>query len=126
MSPLGWTAFLVAAGLGATARYLLSLMVQERVRANRPWGTFVVNASGCVAAGIVAGAALHHGLGDDAGRVLAVGFLGSFSTFSTLTYETVRLAEEGEVLAAVTNLAGSLLVGVGAAGAGLAAMAALA
>jgi fluoride exporter len=120
VSPLGWLGFLGAAGLGATTRYLLSLLVQERVAANRPWGTFVVNVAGCLAAGVVAGLVIHHGLGEEVTRVMAVGFLGSFTTFSTLTYETVRLAEEGELRVAAANVIGSLVIGIAAAGLGLA------
>jgi fluoride exporter len=119
MTAIGWTAFLIAAGFGATARYLLSLAIQDRVAANRPWGTFVVNVSGCLAAGLVAGFVIHHGLGPTSARVMAVGFLGSFTTFSTLTYETVRLAEVGELRVAAVNLGGSLVIGVAAATAGL-------
>ena len=125
MSALGWAAFLVAAGSGAVARYLLSLFVQERARRDRPWGTFVVNALGCVLAGVVAGAVLHHDLGDVPARVLAVGFLGSFTTFSTLTYESIRLAEEAGARLASINVVGSLVVGVGGATVALALVASL-
>ena len=125
MTALGWLAFSIAAGSGATARYLLSLVIQERVSANRPWGTFLVNAVGCLAAGVVAGFVIHHDLGVLPARVVAVGFLGSFTTFSTLAYETVRLAEEGEVWVASINLMGSVLVGVTAAAGGLALAAAI-
>jgi fluoride exporter len=119
-----WVAFLVAAGLGACGRYLVSLLVQDRVADDRPWGTFLVNVSGCLLAGVVAGMVLHHDLGVSSSLVLAVGFLGSFTTFSTLTYESVRLAEEGQLPAGVVNLVGSTVAGIAAAALGLAATAA--
>jgi fluoride exporter len=125
VNALGWLAFLVAAGVGATGRYLLSLFVQRRAASNRPWGTFSVNALGCLLAGLVAGAVLHHDLGDLPARILAVGFLGSFTTFSTLTYETVRLAEEGEVSTAFISVGASVVVGVLAVAAGLGVVAGL-
>ena len=120
MSFLAWAAFLVAAGIGAPARYLLDGWVQDRTEGAFPWGTFTVNATGCLALGVLAGLGLHHNLGTTVRTVLGTGALGAYTTFSTLTFETVRLAEEGAIDEAVRNAAASLLVGLAAVSAGLA------
>jgi CrcB protein len=120
MNPLAWAAFVVAAGIGAPGRYLLDGWVQDRTSGAFPWGTLTVNVTGCLALGILAGLGLYHDLGPTARTVLGTGGLGAYTTFSTLTFETVRLAEEGALDEAVGNAAANLLVGLAAAAAGLA------
>ncbi len=120
MSAAAWVAFLVAAGIGAPARYLLDGFVQDRTSGAFPWGTFVVNVTGCLALGLLTGFALYHGLDPTIRLVIGTGGLGAYTTFSTFTFETVRLAEEGAVDEALRNVAGSFLVGLAAASAGLA------
>jgi CrcB protein len=120
MNPLAWAAFLVAAGIGAPGRYLLDGWIQDRTSGAFPWGTFTVNVTGCLALGLLAGLGLYHDLGTTARTVLGTGGLGAYTTFSTLTFETVRLAEEGAVNEAVRNASASLLVGLAAVTAGLA------
>jgi CrcB protein len=121
VSALAWAAFLVAAGTGAPARYLLDGWVLDRTSGAFPWGTFTVNVTGCLALGLLAGLGLYHDLGGGTVRtVLGSGGLGAFTTFSAFTFETVRLAEEGALNEAVRNAAASVLLGVAAAGAGLA------
>jgi len=120
MSATAWIAFLVAAAIGAPARYLIDGLVQDRTSGAFPWGTFVVNVSGCLALGLLTGFSLYHGLDPTARTVIGTGGLGAYTTFSTFTFETVRLAEEGAVNDAVRNAVGSLLAGLAAASAGLA------
>jgi fluoride exporter len=94
--------------------------VQNRTGSELPWGTCVVNISGSFVLGLLSGLALYHAFSADAKLVLGTGFCGAYTTFSTFTYETVRLAETGLSRAAIRNVAvntgGCLL----AAGAGLA------
>jgi CrcB protein len=120
-----WIGFLVAAAVGAPARYLVDGWVQDRAGGAFPWGTFVVNMTGCLLLGALTGLGLHHGLGDTTRTIVGTGGLGAYTTFSTLSFETVRLAEEGAVDRAFLNAAGSLLVGLAAAAAGLGLAAAL-
>jgi fluoride exporter len=120
-----WVAFLVAAALGAPARYLLDGRVQDRTAGAFPWGTFTVNVTGCVALGVLTGLGLYHDLGPNYRTVLGTGAIGAYTTFSTLTYETVRLAEEGALNGAFRNAAASSLIGLAAASVGLALTAAL-
>ena len=124
MTPLAWAAFLVAAGLGAPARYLLDGWVQDRTSGAFPWGTFTVNVTGGLILGLLTGLGLYHGLDATSRTVIGTGGMGAYTTFSTFTFETVRLAEEGAFDEAFRNTAASFLVGLAAASAGLALMAA--
>jgi CrcB protein len=111
------TALLVALGaaVGAPARYLTDRALQATHATGFPWGTLTVNVVASFVLGLVVGgpapSAVVAGVG--------VGFCGGLSTWSTLGYETVRLAEDGERTAAVLNVVVSTLAGLGAAGAGL-------
>ncbi len=115
-----WIAFLLAAAVGASARYLLDGAVQDRSGGEFPWGTCIINISGSFILGVLSGLALYHAFPDDAKLVLGTGFCGAYTTFSTFTFETIRLAETGLTRAAIRNVivntGGCLL----AAGAGLA------
>ena len=125
MTPGSWLAFVVAAGIGAPLRYVADSWIQDRVNGAFPWGTFAVNVSGCLALGVLTGLVLYHGLAPSLKTVLGTGGLGAYTTFSTFTFETVRLAEEGAVNEAVRNALASYVVGLAAAAAGLAISAAL-
>lgn len=120
MSAAAWAAFLVAAAVGAPARYVIDGLVQDRAAGVFPRGTFVVNVSGCLVLGVLVGLGLHHGLDPTVSTVAGTGGIGAYTTFSTFTFETVRLAEEGAVDAALRNVAANLLVGLAAAALGLA------
>ena len=120
MSADVWIAFLVAAAVGAPARYLLDGLIQDRTRGEFPWGTCVVNVSGSFILGLLSGLALYHPFPADAKIVLGTGFCGAYTTFSTFTFETVRLAEAGLTRAAIRNIVVNTGGALVAAGAGLA------
>ena len=77
----------------------------------------MVNISGCFVLGIVTGLGLYHGLSPTVRLVIGTGGMGAYTTFSTFTFETVRLAEEGAVDEAVRNVGGTFVVGLAAAAA---------
>jgi fluoride exporter len=110
----------IAAFAGALCRYLIDLAVQLRTEAVFPLGTLTVNLTGSLALGFLVGLSLYHGLGDDVRTVVGTGFLGTYTTFSTFTYETVRLLEDGSTMEALGNAAASAVAGLAAAGVGLA------
>jgi len=120
VTPPAWVAFVVACAIGAPARYLLDVFVSERTKGVFPWGTFVVNVTGSFLLGLLTGLGFHHGLSRTARIVVGTGFCGSYTTFSTFTFETVRLLEEGAASEAVRNVLGTLVAGSLAAAAGLA------
>jgi CrcB protein len=110
----------VAGGCGAVLRYLVDRSVQRRVASDFPLGILLVNLTGCLVLGVLTGAALHHGLSATWVTVAGTGLVGAYTTFSTFTYDTVRLAENDQWAFSVANVLVSVVVGVGAAAAGLA------
>jgi fluoride exporter len=112
-----WVAVALAGGAGAASRYAVDWLVTSRGPGGYPWGTLIVNVSGSLLIGLVAGAVAHHGAPGAFGTVAAAGFCGAYTTFSTLVYEAWRLAEARAYLQAAAHLA-SLLVGWLAAGVG--------
>jgi fluoride exporter len=109
---------LVGGALGAPVRYVVDLMVQSRHDSVLPWGTFVVNAAGSLVLGATAGGVAAAGGPQWLLTLVGTGFCGALTTFSTFSFETVRLAEEGALGEAVVNVAGSVLVGAAACAAG--------
>lgn len=112
------TALLVVLGavIGAPLRYLADNAVGARCRPGLPWGIILVNVAGCGLLGFLAGWPAAPGLMALAGT----GFCGTLTTYSTFSYETVRLARTGAGRAALANVAVSLAGGLAAAYAGLA------
>jgi CrcB protein len=117
---LAWAAFLAAGAVGAPVRYLVDGFVGDRVEGVFPWGTFVINASGSFLLGVLTGLSLYHAFPATPKVVLGTGFCGAYTTFSTFSFETVRLLEEGAVTEALRNVFGTLVVCAAAAAAGMA------
>ena len=109
------TYLLVAAGgaIGATTRYVVADLVHRVASPYFPWGTFVVNVTGCFVFGLVAGAGEAWGvLGPLTRAFVLVGILGGYTTFSSFTYETASLVRGGEMPAALGNIVGQVVVGL--------------
>ena len=112
---------LVALGgaAGAVARYGVDRVVVAHL-ASTLVATGIVNISGSFVLGLLAGLlGPRSGLPDEVTMLVAVGFLGSYTTFSTLSMATVTLLEEGNVSGAAMNLSASVVLGLAAAFAGL-------
>ncbi|MFN2489252.1 MAG: CrcB family protein [Actinomycetota bacterium] len=90
------TALGVAIGgaLGAFARYSLEGVIAQRQRTPFPLSTLIINVSGSVLLGAIVGAVLSGSLPKSTLTWAGTGFCGGYTTFSTLTYETVRLIED--------------------------------
>ncbi len=124
----------VAGAIGAVSRYLVDGWIQHRVArtgfaghpfwGTLPWGTLVINVTGSSVLGIVVGLARYHGMGSLPAIAIGTGFCGALTTFSTFSYESIRLLERGAILPAATNTVGSVLVGLIAAGVAIAVVAA--
>ncbi|EME59790.1 fluoride efflux transporter CrcB [Amycolatopsis decaplanina] len=106
-------------GLGAILRYLTDRRVQAWRNSAFPWGTLTVNVVGSAILGVLTGWASHGGQPDQVRALLAVGFCGGLTTFSTFGYETLRLFTEKARLYAVVNVCVTVLAGLTAATAGL-------
>jgi CrcB protein len=119
MTALLVLAVAAAGGVGAVARLVLDGFLRARVRIAYPLGTTVINVTGSFLLGLVTGLALAHGLPAEWRAVLGTGFLGGYTTFSTASYETVRLAQQRRYRAAFVNGVGMLVLALAAAGLGL-------
>jgi CrcB protein len=110
----------LAGGAGAVARYVLDGAVQDRTSGTFPWGTLAVNVTGSFVFGFVTGLAWYHGLGGRASAVLETGLCGGFTTWSTASWESVRLLETGLLKQAGVQAVGGLCVALLAAASGMA------
>lgn len=108
MSPLVVAGIGLLGGAGAVLRFLLDGTVSTRFGRALPYGTLAVNVSGSLALGVLVGASV----AGDASRLVATGLVGAFTTFSTWTFETHRLAEDGQLRAGAINVLVSLALGL--------------
>ncbi|WP_053206055.1 fluoride efflux transporter CrcB [Jiangella muralis] len=111
------TVLLVAAGaaVGAPLRYVVDRWVQRRLDGAFPWGTLVVNVVGSFVLGLVLGSP---SLSSDLVVLIGTGFCGALTTYSTFSYETLRLLEDGAWSRGVANVLVSMGAGLGAAALG--------
>ncbi|WP_275558386.1 fluoride efflux transporter CrcB [Streptomyces sp. 5-6(2022)] len=116
---MNWLLVIAGGMVGAPLRYLTDRAVQTRHDSVFPWGTFLVNMAGCLVLGLLTGAAAEGAASQRLQLLLGTGLCGALTTYSTFSYETLRLAEEGARLFAVANVGLSLVAGVGAAFAGV-------
>lgn len=110
----------VAGALGAVLRFAVDHTLQRRTHSDFPLGTLVVNTTGSFVLGLLVGTADHHGLSTEWVTVLGTGLIGAYTTFSTFTFDTVRLLENAEWVPGAANVAASVVFGLGAAALGLA------
>jgi CrcB protein len=111
----------VGGAAGASVRYLVDTWVLGQTGAAFPWGTLVVNASGSFILGLLFALAVERDiLPPDIRAPLLIGFLGAYTTFSTLVLESWRMVEGGAWGLAAANLIGSSIAGMVAVVAGLA------
>lgn len=96
-------------GLGSICRYGIGLALQPQ-SLKFPWATLLANGLACLVLGAVLGLHLHGNISDQRKLLLATGFCGGFSTFSTFTAETWQCFQNGQYAAALANVAGSLTV----------------
>lgn len=106
----------VAGFFGAASRYWLDGLVSRATSGSFPWGTLVVNISGCFLIGLLTTVLTERILPHPALRIaITVGFIGAYTTFSTFSYETLRQIQDGAVGLAVVNVLASVVIGISAA-----------
>lgn len=94
--------------LGCVSRYLMASLVNRLAGPSFPYGTLAVNVIGAFLIGLIMDLSLRTTVSPVLRLALTTGFLGGFTTFSTFSYETFRLLEEGELLLATLNVGGSV------------------
>ena len=113
-------AVVLGAGIGGGLRYALGGWMAARWGVAFPWHTMVINVSGAFLLGLLMALSVGRGaISPEMRLFLGVGVLGGFTTFSTLAYESVALLESGLVAQGIFNTAGSAVLGILAAMAGV-------
>jgi CrcB protein len=99
--------------IGANVRYWLSAWIDQNFGLRFPLGTFIINLTGSLILGFVATLAVERALIDPRWRLaIAVGFVGAYTTFSTFTYESIKLIESGSYGLAALNVVASAILGL--------------
>ncbi|GAB1332840.1 fluoride efflux transporter CrcB [Streptomyces sennicomposti] len=112
---MNWLLVIAGAVVGAPLRYLTDRTVQSRHDTVFPWGTFTVNVAGSLVLGLVTGAVAAGAVSSDVQLLVGTGLCGALTTYSTFSYETLRLAEDGARFFAAVNTIGSLVAALGSA-----------
>ncbi|WP_345473791.1 fluoride efflux transporter CrcB [Glutamicibacter ectropisis] len=112
MTPMLFVIVALCGGLGAVMRFALDTFISARSGGLLPWGTMTINVSGSLALGFFTG--LLTGTGMDQTWLLAVGtgVLGGYTTFSTASFDTVRLLRAGRPLASLATAFGTLITAI--------------
>ena len=110
----------LAGALGALARWRIGEWAHKSSNTLLPLGTMTVNIAGSFLLGVLISASLGGSVPESWRVPLATGFLGSFTTFSTFSVETIHLIEQGQLRLAMLNLLLQLSLGLVAAAGGLA------
>ena len=107
--------FLIAAfgAVGTLARYGLQGVVQIKTGSTFPYGTLLINLTGCFFLGLIGQLLLNRLIVPPEWRMaIAVGFFGGYTTFSSFGWETAKMLESGEWLRATTYVATSVVLGL--------------
>lgn len=111
---------MLGAAIGAPLRYLTDRAIQARHDTVFPWGTFTVNVVGSLVLGATTGITVAAAAPQSIQLFVGVGLCGTLTTYSTFSYETLRLFEDGAVFYAAANVAISVAAALGTAFAGAA------
>lgn len=109
-----------AGGLGSGTRYLVGQWAFDRFGLAFPYGTLIVNLSGCFLIGAAVQAAAAQSWNPDVRLAVTAGFLGGFTTYSAFNHETLQLLQSGASGAAMVNIAATLIGGLAAGWLGMA------
>jgi CrcB protein len=111
----------VAGGVGAALRLILDGLIRTRIKSTYPVGTTVINLTGSFLLGLLTGLVTSQLVPHQGQLIIGTGLLGGYTTFSTASFETVRLIEDRRYVAAAFNSVGMLLICTAAAALGFAA-----
>ncbi|HYM21774.1 MAG TPA: fluoride efflux transporter CrcB [Vicinamibacterales bacterium] len=109
---IGYLMIAIGGAIGAIARYEVTNLIQHKEHAGFPYGTFVVNMTGCLVIGFTIGLFDERVVTNPNWRLLMVtGFVGAYTTFSTFEAETFNAVSSGDLAMALANVAGSVIAG---------------
>ena len=101
--------------IGANARFIIGSWAAGKWGTSFPYGTFIINITGCFILGLFATLLLRFAWNDNWRLLIAVGFVGAYTTFSTFEYESLQLVSQGSLPRAAINILGSVILGFAAA-----------
>lgn len=111
---MNWLCVVAGAMIGAPLRYLTDRAVQARHDTVFPWGTFTVNVAGSLVLGVLTGATVAGAAGSHTQLFLGTGLCGALTTYSTFSYDTLRLTRDGARFHAAANVLAGVFAGLGA------------
>ncbi len=100
--------------VGAIARYMVGTYIGSRFGIRFPYGTFVINISGCFLVGFIVTLLARTTASQYWRYLIPIGFIGAYTTFSTFEYETLRAVQDGQITAGLLNVVFSVVVGFAA------------
>jgi CrcB protein len=100
--------------VGAIARYMVGTYIGSRFGIRFPYGTFVINISGCFLVGFVVTLLARSTASQYWRYLIPIGFIGAYTTFSTFEYETLRAVQDGQITTGLLNVVLSVVVGFAA------------
>ena len=119
MTALIFVLLSAAGGIGAALRLMLDGIIRSRSQGMMPWGTITINLTGSLLLGLLTGLTTAHLMPEAWHLVIGSGFLGGYTTFSTASFETIRLLQARRWLIGLSNGLGTLICATSAAGLGL-------
>ncbi|MFH8484235.1 fluoride efflux transporter CrcB [Streptomyces longisporoflavus] len=111
---MNWLCVVAGAMIGAPLRFLTDRAVQARHDTVFPWGTLAVNVAGSLILGVLTGATVAGAAGSHTQLFVGTGLCGALTTYSTFSYDTLRLAESGTRFYAAVNAVVSVVAALGA------------
>ena len=113
LSSTGWTYLVgIAGAFGALTRYLVGRWVVTRFSTSFPWATLLINVSGAFLIGLIAGFTTRQVIDPFVQTILATGFLGGYTTFSTMSWEGVQLVRQGKRVQGLLYLSANVIPGL--------------
>lgn len=109
----------LAGGVGAAVRFIVDGLIRARVKTALPWGTILINVTGSLVLGFLAGLVMRGQAPESLLLIVGTGFLGGYTTFSTASLETIRLVQSGRTRVALVNGLGTMAASVLAAASGV-------
>jgi CrcB protein len=110
----------VGGGIGASLRHLINVTCAKCIGVEFPWGTFIINITGSIVMGLIAGYLAFRGEASQAWRLfLMTGILGGYTTFSAFSLDTALLYERGALGLAAAYVLGSVILSIAGLFAGL-------